>query len=349
MHTPPSDPIRERRFAAARRIAAHHERMLDRWPRSTRFFDALARRTLTACARCELPRTVGLMELAIVALPGAWPNAGTHESRGMWHGQRLMLDCSDYFQRFAHALGRYHEVPIQLLVRRALRPGDTFIDGGANIGLLSIIAAWCVGATGRVYAMEPNPAIFERLAWHASANRLSQLAPLPIGLSDRAEELVLRIPGTDNSGAATFAPVPERYRGVVRHHSVAHVTRADAMPNLNIRGELFVKLDVEGFELRALRGMASLIDTHRPLIVCEVNDEMLTMAGASRAEVFAFMAERGYRPFAFEARRTIVRLRRLVLRPIESADVQMPFDVLWMHPNGAHMKRLNRCIIPRCC
>ena len=345
MPSPPPDRIRERRFAAARRIAVQHERMLSRWPRSTRLFDALIRRILTVFARCELPRSVGLMELAIVALPGAWPSAGSHESRGLWYGNRLMLDCSDYFQRFAFALGRYHEVPIQLLMRRALRTGDTAIDGGANIGLLSIIAAWCVGPSGRVYALEPNPEIFARLARHARANALSQLTPLPIGLSDREEELELRVPGADNSGAATFAPVPERYGGVIQHQSVARVARADALPNLQIHGELFVKLDVEGFEFRALRGMTTLIDTHHPLIVCEINDEMLAMAGSCRAQVFEFMSERGYFPFAFEARRAIVRLRRLVLRSIEPSTDTLPFDVVWLHPEGAHMKRLRGSIV----
>lgn len=285
----------------------------------------------------ELPRSVGLAEVAAGAFEGAWPREGVREGRGMWHGYRVRLDCADYFQRLTWILRRYPDVPTQHLLWRVLRPGDTVIDGGANIGLVSLFAAWRVGAMGCVHAFEPNPAAAERLRWHVAANGLSQVMVHEAGLSDAEGEAELVVPGSDNLGAGTFAAIPDRYGGSVLARAAARLARADDL-GLEIRGRLVVKLDVEGYEVRALRGMASLLEAHRPLILTEVNPEMLAQAGASAGELAEFLMSRGYEPFGYSTQRAIVRERRLVLRRMAVDD--LPVDVAWVQPHGWHEPRL---------
>ena len=53
-----------------------------------------------------------------------------------------------------------YAVPIVETMKRTLRPGDTFLDVGANIGYLSAIAAGLVGVTGQVHCFEPVPDYF---------------------------------------------------------------------------------------------------------------------------------------------------------------------------------------------
>ena len=48
-------------------------------------------------------------------------------------------------------------------LQNKLRPGDVFIDVGANIGLWTLVAATSVGPSGRVFSFEPNPTTFDRL------------------------------------------------------------------------------------------------------------------------------------------------------------------------------------------
>ncbi len=329
----------------ARRIAARHDALAVRWPRVTRTLDTLIRGVLMQAVRRELPRIPGLLELAIAAMPGAWPHEGIRECRGLWHGYRLRLDVSDYYQRLSYLMGRYHEIGLQLLMRRALRPGDVVIDGGANNGIAALVAAWCVSPGGRVLAFEPNPRVYEQLRWHVEQNALAQVSALPFGLSDQDQQLELRVPGADNLGAGTFSPLPNRYGGQVQQKCLTAVRRGDGIAEIaalgEASGEMMVKLDMEGFELRALRGLSELIAKRRPLVVCEVNPEMLTMAGTSPREVMEFMAIRGYRAFAFTARRATVRMRRLELREIAAASGEIPFDVAWVHPDSGMWARVS--------
>lgn len=335
------DRLRQAKWILVERAAAWHAWLRSRRPRSSRVFNALVRAAVGTYARLELPRSVGLMEAAVAAFPDAWPSAGVRETRALWHGLRLRLDCADYFQRLSFLLRRYPDVPTQLLLARALQPGDTLIDGGANVGLVTLLGAWRVGPRGRVHAFEPGPGPLEGLRWHIRTNQLEQVTIHPTGLSDREQSLELVLPGHDNLGSGTFAPLPERHAGQVRSRAVARTVSLDAF-SPPISGALAVKLDVEGFELRALRGMLSTIERHKPLILTEVNAEMLAQAGASPQALADFLTSRGYLPFAYPTSRAIIRQRRLILRTADPA--ALPVDTAWIHPVSAFWDRLGPLI-----
>lgn len=306
-------------------------------------------RTLRALARLyaryELPQCVRLLEAVLIQRQELWTTSGVRECRGCWHGYRLRLDLSDFYQRWAFFLSRYHEVPLQILLWRALRPGDIVIDGGANNGLVSLVAAWRVGRRGSVLAFEPNPTVFDQLAWHARANSLAQIEPRREGLSDADDdEIAFRVPGLDNLGAGTFCPPPARYGGVTRDAVLARTIRADNL-TLPRSGALTVKLDVEGFELRALRGMDRLLAERKPLVITEINREMLVAAGESPYALFKHMHARGYRGYGFRTARAIVRQRRIVLWRVPSTGPRMPHDIAWIHPQSEAWRRL-ACFIP---
>ena len=72
-----------------------------------------------------------------------------------------------------------YEIEIVALLRELLRPGDTFVDVGANIGYLSCVAAGLVGPSGRVISFEPAPGCFSRLDVTRAANpSLSTCGPV---------------------------------------------------------------------------------------------------------------------------------------------------------------------------
>src|SRR5262245_38125545 len=90
-----------------------------RHPRLARLLDPLVRGLVSTYAQLELPRSVGLLEAAVAACPEAWPRDGIRQTRGLWHGCRLRLDCSDYFQRLTFLLRRYPDAPTQHLIWHA--------------------------------------------------------------------------------------------------------------------------------------------------------------------------------------------------------------------------------------
>ena len=76
-------------------------------------------------------------------------------------GTRASLDLGDLIQRLVY-LGCYEPEETEV-VSSYLRPGMTFVDGGANVGYFTCLAASLVGPTGRLVAIEPDPVLFNRL------------------------------------------------------------------------------------------------------------------------------------------------------------------------------------------
>ncbi len=291
------------------------------------------RAAVGAYARLELPRSVGLAETAIAALDGVWPASGDRRIRAKWHHYSFDLSLDDYFQRLAWVIRRWPDVPTQALLWKALQTGDTLIDGGANIGAMTLMGAWRVGPAGRVHAFEPSPRALDRLRCNVAANHLGHVSIHAAGLSDAEATLELSLPLDGNLGAATFSRVPDRYRGVGALSSIARAMRLDDA-NVDIRGQLVIKLDVEGFEFRALRGMTRILDSHRALVITEVNPEMLEHAGTSPRQLAEFLLDRGYLPHGYTTRLR----RRLLLWRANAAE--LPVDVAWLRPESEAAHRL---------
>ena len=74
---------------------------------------------------------------------------------------KMDLDLADSIQRNIY-LGTF-EPQETAQVRKWLKPGMTVVDAGANIGYYSALAATCVGRSGRVFSMEPQPKTYRQL------------------------------------------------------------------------------------------------------------------------------------------------------------------------------------------
>jgi FkbM family methyltransferase len=182
------------------------------------------------------------------------------------------------------------------LLRRLLRPGDTFIDVGANHGSYSLLAARIVGPTGRVIAFEPQQRLTGHLARSLAANDLHNCRIFECGLSDSRRHATLYVPDI-NSGSASI------FRGYVRR--AAHTSldvpleRLDDLP-LNVpRGtHTIMKLDIEGSERDCLLGARRFLTEHKPDLIVEINRRAAEAAGHTVAELMALLRSYGYARFA---------------------------------------------------
>lgn len=192
-------------------------------------------------------------------------------------GRIVQLDLACY-PDCSMAIGAY-ELDTVRLMRRLLRPGGHFIDVGANIGYLSLMAAAMVGPEGRVDAIEPTPANFQRLSDNVLANRLGGIIrPQRIAASDRDGVLTLHIPDTQRSGGnhgMISAYLPENVRG----ESVeTPCVRLDAL--FATATPALVKMDVEGGEPLVVAGMKNLLQRGAPPhMILEVSPETARNAG----------------------------------------------------------------------
>lgn len=204
------------------------------------------------------------------------------------HWLAMELDLGDWVARHIYLTGGF-ELGCTNLLRAILRPGDAFVDVGANIGYFTLLASVLVGRNGEVIAVEPNPGARARLERNVSLNRLTNVRVVEAALSDRAGELTLHLGPADNSGLSSFR-VP---RDSARSIAVA-VRTLDSLVTLDARPRAIVKIDVEGAELQVLRGMRETLRRARPDLIVEISPQFLTELGSSVSELLDLLGAAGY-------------------------------------------------------
>lgn len=147
-----------------------------------------------------------------------------------------------------------------------LRPGDQFIDVGANVGLYTLLALSAVGPTGYVHAFEPNPAVITILNESLQLNAIENVAVHTTGLADAEGVAGLALTGDDcTAHIVDLLSSPTRTEVPVR--------RLDQ--TLNNVPYAMAKFDIEGYEPFAIRGASQLLQEHNPPVM------LIEMAGYS--------------------------------------------------------------------
>lgn len=185
---------------------------------------------------------------------------------------------------------------------RAIAPGDFVVDAGANFGHYALVAANIAGAAGLVVAFEPHPAVFPLLADNVRLQEHGNIIAEQAGLAEQRGMLEITT-DRDNPGGHSFIESNVRTRG----DGIAAPLRAlDEYLAGNGRADrrlALLKIDVQGFEMRVLRGAAATIARHRPIVFCEVTPDALLAAGDSHQALLDFFATRNYvaRPIGHHA------------------------------------------------
>ncbi len=179
-----------------------------------------------------------------------------------------------------------------------LRPGDAFLDVGANIGLYTLLACAIVGLEGSVDALEPSPREAARLRENLALNGISGVRVHEIAAASQAG-IVQLAPGRDPAAGLDQTwhlvidrDAPEGSCGV----------RAARLDDL-FAGRRYAlgKMDIEGAEPMALAGAESMLaQANPPVWLVEVNG-LLRGYGHSEAGLCRSMAERGYEPALYDS------------------------------------------------
>lgn len=272
-----------------------------------------------------------------ISFSAMWSRAAPRRIRLRPHGYQVVLDMRDWSERLAYFLGRHYDERMVELITRLTRPGDTFIDAGANVGMMTLVAAQIVGPRGRVHAIEPDPRMATRIRFAVRVNGLAHVKVHQCGLADEGGERALAI-YKGSSGWSTFA-VPSVNLGQAPGGSVeAKVLRADDLLLPVVTEPLIVKIDVEGYETRAIRGMMEVIRRFRPLIITEMEPDLLKAAGSSVDELWSALREVGYMCYQGNPAKAPGEGLRLVL-VADSKSIKEK-DVIWCHPQSELQQRV---------
>jgi FkbM family methyltransferase len=180
-------------------------------------------------------------------------------------------------------------------LRQYVRPGDVFLDVGANIGLYSLVAAKRVGAGGRVFSVEPHAVNVISLMQNIAANSLQDRVNVictALHSSSGAFEFnyyslepgsaMSQLGETKDGYEQDFVPVMKELKLAT---SIDDLVARQSMPPPN-----HIKIDVDGNERHVMQGMMNLLQSaERPRSVqVEVNKR-------DRDELFALFAQASYK------------------------------------------------------
>jgi len=206
-----------------------------------------------------------------------------HILAGPLRGQHIVTSWHDYP---AAILGRT-ERPLLDWFEKNVSPGETWLDVGAHYGYTAIALGRLVGPSGRVFAFEPLLSTAGYLSQTRQLNGFPQLIVLPFGLAAPETLEMKQLPVTRGMVDSTLS----KDEGHTEWQETIMVARLDwVWPQVcgdqrKIDG---IKIDVQGMEIEALRGMSELLKAFRPKLVVEVHP------GVDRNELLSLVEAIGY-------------------------------------------------------
>lgn len=235
-------------------------------------------------------------------------------------GVTIKGNLGDYYWNRMAVQG-YHEINTERFIAEFLRPGDTFVDVGAQIGMVTALAAIVVGPTGCVLSFEPDKKNLSALQQTIRRNRLSNTYPVPLALGDipgdwkfvkprgawgsfrlvQQQDTFSRGETADQIGNEQ-AKYFKRYFRTEKQEVATHtVTTLDQYARTNQLGRItLVKIDVDGPEPLVLKGMSAILSgPSAPALIVEAS-YAYKQHGLTVSDLLDFLAGFGYEIFANE-------------------------------------------------
>jgi len=210
----------------------------------------------------------------------------TIETKSCRYGTISYLKRDLLIGRALHEYGEWAQAEIDFLLD-LVGAGSTIIDVGAFIGTHTIAFARHVGSNGKVYAFEPRNTMFELLSLNVEQNKLFNVKLFNVALSD--------VTGTTHINEGNLAEVdnPGKFSLYLEAESVSvdinNITIVVAtLDQYHIDSCDLIKIDVEGMELRVLKGAAETLQRCQPMVLAEC------VSLHNGWQIVTWMKERGY-------------------------------------------------------
>jgi FkbM family methyltransferase len=202
---------------------------------------------------------------------------------------RFWFNTSDREMGVKMAIGKYETRCVDL-IKQIIKPGMKCIDAGAHTGFYTCLLASLVRPAGRVYAFEPAPSNFALLKRNIDENHYGDCVELHhVACSDAPKTL---------QGSFVSRMYVSGEIGGAEKISVAAVRVDDVVDGMID----FIKIDVEGHEPFAVRGMISIISKCHPVILSEINEYWLNeCSGTSGKEYLDLLISLGYQVYNVKA------------------------------------------------
>jgi FkbM family methyltransferase len=254
------------------------------WPSS--FGDRLVSLCSYRFGRMDRYQTVARMRRAILSAAARPSMAVRYDT---CYGFQLLLPVWDPSLVGAAAEGRIFDNVLTEVLRRVIRPGDTVVDGGANVGFYSLLAASLLNGKGQVISFEPDPRNLPLLRANADLNRFSGMLRVePMALSSSEGDLHFWYnPQTSWGGSLVEIPSASDICVTVPATSLDVFRSKRNLAPIDI-----IKLDLEGAEPLALQGMEESLSSAR-FLALEINQGRLVQLKVDAARLVNDILEQG--------------------------------------------------------
>ena len=186
--------------------------------------------------------------------------------------------------------GKVFEPQILKIAERYIKPGTVVLDVGANFGQMSILFSSLVGENGHVFAFEADNFIFDVLKRNINVNDRLNITAIFGAVSDKDDEVVFYpIPDFKRFGSYGSYGIDPKAKG---GREVPTITIDKLALEMAIS---FMKVDIQGSDLFALRGAINTIKKHRMPIIFEFEEQFQEEFGTSFKDYMDFVDSISYR------------------------------------------------------
>lgn len=170
-------------------------------------------------------------------------------------------------ERCLYYTGTYEKGTIYML-EQILHEGDLFVDVGANIGIMTIFGSRCVGSSGQVIAFEANPDTRKILDENIALNGIANVVTSPFAVGSERSTGRIYLNTSVERGAASL--IKSKASSDFHPVDIIRLDEFEALKNKQVRA---IKIDIEGYELEALKGCgAILLDHTAPILILECSE-----------------------------------------------------------------------------
>jgi len=230
----------------------------------------------------------------------------------------MLLNPTEHIQQQLFWYG-YYEKELGDLLKKIVKPGDVFLDLGANIGYFSLLVA-NNSPSAKVISFEPVAGLFQNMNDNISLNNIKNILTVNAAVGEINEEKELFVSAPDNLGMSSFHQ-PANYSGKKERVKVVAIDdwlKISGLPRIDV-----IKLDIEGSELTALKGMKEVLQKQQPVLIVEVNPETLSMFNLKPSDIYDYLKHLNFEGFLI--------LENGKLTHLSKGEIKQTANVLFIH------------------
>jgi len=185
----------------------------------------------------------------------------------------------------------YYERHFCHLAKLVVKEGDSVVDVGGNMGIHTVTLSRTVGKNGKVYSFEPNRVTFQQLNCNVFLNGLFNVYSYNVAVGENIGEIYIDDfdynVGTPNSGDTC-----------VNNKKIGSKVPLISLDSLDLQNISLIKMDVQGYELFALKGATNTINKFKPILFVEIDDRCTNWHKYSSKEIVKYLKTLNYKIYS---------------------------------------------------